>query len=77
MGIKVQAELATDTRGAASYITEHAGVATSHRTLEGQRQRGVGPRYVKIVGRISYRYHDLDEFIESCVVEPSEAQSNG
>ena len=67
---------ATDTQGAAAYIKDKTGVAVSARTLEGHRSRGLGPRYLRIAGRVAYRFEDLDAHIDSCVVEPSEVRTN-
>ena len=41
-------------------------VVLSHRTLEGMRCRGGGPRYIELPnGRIRYRKQDLIEWIEN------------
>jgi hypothetical protein len=34
----------------------------SERTLEGWRSRGLGPRYVKVGGRVVYRLADIEAF---------------
>lgn len=35
-----------------------------------RRHLGLPPRYVKVGKFVYYRKRDLDEFIDSCVVEP-------
>lgn len=48
-------------------------VGFSHRTLEGLRWRGGGPRYIELPnGRIRYRKQDLIEWIEQSM-EPEPA----
>ena len=37
----------------------------SEKTMDGWRVRGVGPRYVKLGGRVFYRQEDLDAHIEA------------
>lgn len=34
----------------------------SPRTLERQRWLGVGPRYLKLMGRVAYRVTDVEEY---------------
>jgi hypothetical protein len=65
-----------DTPKAAEYIWSRTGCRPSIRTLESWRSRGSGPRFLRVAGRIAYRQSDLDDFIESCVVEPSEVRTN-
>ena len=62
----------TDTRGAADYIKRKTGISVSPRTLQGHRGRGIGARFMRIAGRVAYRFQDLDGYIDSCVVEPRE-----
>lgn len=41
-------------------------VGFSHRTLEGQRMKGVGPRFLRLDnGRIRYRKEDLIQWLEN------------
>ena len=53
-----------DTMGAAEYLGLHA------RTLDNWRSQGRGPRYIRVGRRIIYRVADLEEFLESRIVEP-------
>lgn len=34
----------------------------SERTLEGWRWRGIGPKFLRLGGRIRYRLQDIEEF---------------
>ena len=56
------------TKAAATYL----GDGVSHRTLEGWRFRGVGPRYLRVGGRVLYDVADLDAFLEECRRDPAE-----
>lgn len=48
---------------------ERLGFSTS--TLRHWRSAGTGPAYVKVrAGRVRYRHIDLDDWIESNLVEP-------
>lgn len=51
-------------------------VKTTPTTMRNWRKAGVGPRYLKIVGRYWYRISDLREFIDAGIVEPK-AAANG
>ena len=53
-----------DTTGAAEYLGLHP------RTLDNWRSQDRGPRYGRIGRRIIYRVADLEEFLESRIVEP-------
>lgn len=53
-------------REAAAYL----GARVSPRTLQGWRNRGIGPAYSKMCGRIAYDIADLDAFLASARVEP-------
>lgn len=48
-------------------VTKEAAriVKLSPRTLENQRLRGGGPRYIKLGGAVRYRIQDLEEWIAS------------
>lgn len=64
IGVSTQIQLITEEQAA-----ERIGFSTS--TLRHWRCSGVGPSYVKIRGgRIRYRHIDLDEWIDSHLVEP-------
>lgn len=39
----------------------------SEATLERWRSEGIGPRYLKIGGRVLYRQIDIDAYEESCL----------
>ena len=39
--------------------------------LAKQRSRGEGPRYHKVGKRVLYLGRDLNEFLDSCVIEPA------
>ena len=41
----------------------------SPRTLEIWRSRGRGPRYLKFSGKVFYNISDLEEFVNSSIVE--------
>lgn len=41
--------------------------AISQRTLEKWRGRGVGPCYLKIVGKIVYRIEDIEAYENKCL----------
>ena len=48
--------------------SEAAGrLRVSKRTLETWRQRGSGPKFLKLGGRVFYRPSDLDDFLAVCV----------
>lgn len=42
--------------------------------LSKQRFTGTGPRYLKLGGRIFYRIRDLDEYLNSCIVETADSR---
>ena len=42
-------------------------------TLSQWRHRGVGPRYVRLGGRILYLGRDLNDYLDSLVIEPTAA----
>jgi hypothetical protein len=46
----------------------------SIKTLQGWRQRRVGPRYYKISSRVKYSLDDLREYLKGCAVESTEGQ---
>lgn len=48
-----------------------AEIKTSEATLASWRCRGMGPRYVKLGGKIFYRRCDLHAFIASRVIDPT------
>ncbi len=50
-------------------------LGVSVRTLQRQRVRGDGPRYVKIGKRVLYREEDLQAYIESSIRQSTSAQS--
>lgn len=43
----------------------------SRGALAQRRHRGEGPRYLRVGKRVLYRGRDLNEFLASCVVEPT------
>jgi len=49
----------------------------SVKTLQGWRQRRVGPRYYKIGNRVKYAIADLRAYLSQCAVDPQgeDAQS--
>ncbi len=51
-------------------VEEHFGV--SKRFLELAAMKGEGPRFVRIGRTVRYRREDIEEWIESCVIEPAE-----
>jgi hypothetical protein len=56
--------------------TERAGkfLGDFHlKTMMRWRARGVGPRYIKMGGRVFYRVSDLEEFLAASVVDPKAA----
>lgn len=50
-------------------------LGVSVRTLQRQRVRGDGPRYVKIGKRVLYREEDLQAYIESSTRQSTSEQS--
>jgi hypothetical protein len=52
-----------DQFGAAAYV----GVV-SPKTMENWRSLGIGPRYLKLGGRVAYRIADLDAWLEEQVI---------
>ena len=42
-------------------------------TLSQWRHRGVGPRYVRLGGRVLYLGRDVNEYLDSMVIEPTAA----
>lgn len=50
---------------------EYLGLAVA--TLQQRRHKGRMPRYFKIGKTVRYSIEDLDAFLESCRVEPTEA----
>lgn len=55
-------------QGAAAAI-----LGRSHRTLEGWRCRGYGPRYIRVGGAVRYRQSDLDRWLRQQTVDPQAA----
>jgi hypothetical protein len=43
----------------------------SHRTLEGWRWAGEGPKYLKLGGRVVYRLEDIEAFEAACLRDPT------
>lgn len=43
------------------------------KTLEKWRARGIGPKYLRLGGRIRYTAQAIQEYISSCVVDPTAA----
>ncbi len=39
----------------------------SEATLERWRSEGIGPQFIKLVGRVLYRISDIEAFEESCL----------
>lgn len=55
------------------HVSEAAEYLGLHpRTLDNWRSQGCGPRYVRVGRRIVYRVADLETYIESRTVEPSQ-----
>jgi transcriptional regulator with XRE-family HTH domain len=54
-------------------LAERLGV--SQRTIEGWRQRGRGPAYLRMGGRIAYRLADVERFELECLQKGSRARS--
>lgn len=50
-----------------------AGYRFNENTLRNWRAAGVGPRYLKIRGRVFYRRADLNTYINACTVETRDA----
>jgi hypothetical protein len=48
----------------------------SIKTLQGWRQRKIGPRYFKLSNRVRYSIDDLKEWLSSCAVEPQRGAHN-
>ncbi|MGB0593267.1 MAG: helix-turn-helix transcriptional regulator [Flavobacteriales bacterium] len=46
-------------------------LSMSHRTLENWRGLGKGPRYRKVGGKILYDMRDVEDFINTEVVDPN------
>ncbi len=42
----------------------------SEASLERWRSEGIGPRYMKLNGRVLYRKTDIETYEESCLVTP-------
>lgn len=61
----VNANLMTDRRLSLSAAAELLGFAP--KTLRNWRTRGIGPRSLRIAGKVFYRLADLDAFIASGV----------
>lgn len=59
------------TKVAAHHIEQRTGVRISPRTLEGYRRCGTGPRFMRIAGKVTYRFSDIDGWLDSCLVEPA------
>jgi hypothetical protein len=47
----------------------------SPRTLERQRWLGVGPRYLKLLGRVAYRLADVEEYEAANLSSPTAASA--
>lgn len=45
---------------------------TTKWSLAAYRQKNMGPKYVKMGGRVYYRPKDLKKFIEESIVDPNE-----
>lgn len=57
------------------YRTDDTALAiiATRGTLSQWRHRGEGPRYVRLGGRVLYRGRDLNDFLDSRIVEPAAA----
>lgn len=54
----------------AGYLTR-LGVQTSARTLAFWRQKGTGPAYLKVEGRIRYRPESIQDWVAQAEREPA------
>lgn len=52
-----------------------AALGISSRGLDAWRQRGYGPRFLKVGGRIKYPPEEIDQFLRKCVRSPTEEDS--
>ena len=43
----------------------------SQATLEQWRSEGIGPKYLKLNGRVIYRKTDIETYEKSCIVTPA------
>lgn len=43
----------------------------AEQTLAAMRSQRRGPKYLKLSNRIFYRQSDLDEYLESCLIDPA------
>jgi len=44
----------------------------SSRSLDAWRQRGYGPRFLKVGGRIKYPPEEIDAFLQKCTRTPAD-----
>jgi len=56
-----------DTKQAAAYR------GLSPKTLQNERWRGIGPRYIRQGGFIAYRRSDLERYLAECAVETEQS----
>jgi len=59
-----------NTREAASYLR------LGKPTIERFRMTGEGPAYLKLGGAVRYRRCDLDDWLESCLIQSTAKRSN-
>ena len=43
------------------------------KTLEKWRSRGIGPRFLRVGGRVRYRQADIEQFLNEAVIDPAAA----
>lgn len=58
--------------GVDSLITTKAAaemLSVSEYWLHQQRSRGLGPRYVRLGRKVFYRPRDLEDYVNTCIVE--------
>jgi hypothetical protein len=59
---------------AAAYLSERVGYPISTRLLEGWRNRGIGPPWLRVGGIVLYPRAGLDTFITSASVQRRRAR---
>ena len=59
------------THGRLSPKQASAYTGLAQQTLAAMRSQRRGPKYLKLSNRVFYRQADLDEYLDSCLVDPS------
>ncbi|WP_316897512.1 helix-turn-helix domain-containing protein [Pseudodesulfovibrio indicus] len=62
------------TRLTTKEASAYTGLA--EQTLATMRSQRRGPKYLKLSNRVFYRQNDLDEYLDSCLIDPAAPTGN-